>query len=930
MKARGVAIGLLLAVACLAGPAAARAQSASCLDPREALAAFERGSAIGQFEGEAQLLTCMSSLPRVDQARAFELLARSYVAQGRLDDADQAIAELMRRNADFTPAPSDPPLFVELVDRARQYFVRSVSKFAEDSREAPASVTVITSEEIQRRGYRDLEAVLHDLPGFDFARGNGNEYSTISQRGYPSSATDHMLVLLDGIEQNDLHSNIAYLSRQYPLTLIDRIEVVYGPASTMYGPNAFTGVVDIITRDPDAMVGSHGQHAAKFFGGAGAFGTTFEEATYAGRTDDGGASWSVTGRFYHSNEPDLSGQEPWKYGFPDAFDNVDYVRSLELEGKTLDKYLCATLAPGATGHVLDHPDRCAVPTPQAARVQQAVAAGLAEARDVNGDGYLEIVPTALGVQRARALDRALWNGALKGQSLSFTDSTRDWFLAAKVKFGDFTLGMQTWQAVEGTTPWYTDRSRGEGGTWIPRQAVIFARYARPITTNLALTVLLRYKNDQLDASRQPILATYASGYFGLLDLLGSTPAQAATVTLDEVSTQFRSDFAVVYERSERIRAIVGADIRDGSKQAPFFVAEDGSLPSFPAIPNPDDLKATDVGVFGQVSYDWRRRLKVIFGLRYDSNQVRENEEIAVRTDIANGGTLVPVTDFGGFVSPRAAVVSRFGNRAGPLGQVIFKGIVSRASQQPSNLQRFASEPYVRELSSPFLTREKATNVDAVMTWQYDALVFDVDAYAVKYSDVPAQVLRVDPCCTPPLTSQFQNVGATRASGLQIGLNSTFEGYGVFANYTYARAVDLDPRDAYGEPITLAPSDSIHPPVGGIARHKLNAGVTRRWRRLDGSLRVNVVGDRPAGAAGSPLNSQTIPGYTALNGTLAFRDEAHRLTIQLALDNLLNQGYADPGVRGPAVLGWAPSAPQPRFNALIQAIFDLNVAGRRSN
>src|SRR5262249_20361012 len=159
----------------------------------------------------------------------------------------------------------------------------------------------------------------------------------------------------------------------------------------------------------------------------------------------------------------------------------------------------------------------------------------------------------------------------------------------------------------------------------------------------------------------------------------------------------------------------------------------------------------------------------------------------------------------------------------PLGQVILKGIVSRASQQPSNLQRFASEPYVRELSSPFLTRETATNVDAVMTWQYDALVFDLDAYAVKYSDVPARVLRVDPCCTPALTSQFQNVGATRASGLQVGLNSDFEGYGVFANYTYARAVDLDPRDAYGEPIAFASSDSSHPPVGGIARHKLNAG-----------------------------------------------------------------------------------------------------------
>ena len=56
--------------------------------------------------------------------------------------------------------------------------------------------------------------------------------------------------MIDGVEENDVWLNWAYLSRQYPISNIKAIEVVYGPTGTMYGPRAFVGAINIITFPP--------------------------------------------------------------------------------------------------------------------------------------------------------------------------------------------------------------------------------------------------------------------------------------------------------------------------------------------------------------------------------------------------------------------------------------------------------------------------------------------------------------------------------------------------------------------------------------------------------------------------------------------------------------------------------------------------------
>ena len=88
-------------------------------------------------------------------------------------------------------------LLAEVRSETATVEVSSVSKTRESLREAPATAIVVTAEEIERRGYHDLEALLDDLPGFDVSRTNGWTYSNVYLRGYRSDETNRMLVLID-------------------------------------------------------------------------------------------------------------------------------------------------------------------------------------------------------------------------------------------------------------------------------------------------------------------------------------------------------------------------------------------------------------------------------------------------------------------------------------------------------------------------------------------------------------------------------------------------------------------------------------------------------------------------------------------------------------------------------------------------------------
>jgi outer membrane receptor for ferrienterochelin and colicins len=127
--------------------------------------------------------------------------------------------------------------------------VNAASKFDQKVTEAPSYVTVITAEEIQKYGYRTLADILESVPGFYVT--NDRNYSYVGVRGFGrSDYNDRVLLLIDGHRLNDPVYGEALIGTEFPLDidLIQRVEIVRGPGSALYGTNAFFAVINVITR----------------------------------------------------------------------------------------------------------------------------------------------------------------------------------------------------------------------------------------------------------------------------------------------------------------------------------------------------------------------------------------------------------------------------------------------------------------------------------------------------------------------------------------------------------------------------------------------------------------------------------------------------------------------------------------------------------
>lgn len=129
--------------------------------------------------------------------------------------------------------------------------VVTASGFSQEIKEAPATINVITKKELERKPYRDVAEAISDIPGVDLyaSKGKSGAYN-ITMRGI----TGYTLVLVDGRRQGisgDIGPNgfgevmNAFLP---PISSIERIEVIKGPMSTLYGSEALGGVVNIITK----------------------------------------------------------------------------------------------------------------------------------------------------------------------------------------------------------------------------------------------------------------------------------------------------------------------------------------------------------------------------------------------------------------------------------------------------------------------------------------------------------------------------------------------------------------------------------------------------------------------------------------------------------------------------------------------------------
>lgn len=135
--------------------------------------------------------------------------------------------------------------------------ITSVSRQPERILDAPAAITVITSEDIRRSGATSIPEALRLADNLSVAQKNAHDWA-ISARGFNTELGNKLLVMIDGRTiYSPLYSGVLWDRQDYLLADIDRIEVISGPGSTLWGANAVNGVINIITKKSSETQGTY-------------------------------------------------------------------------------------------------------------------------------------------------------------------------------------------------------------------------------------------------------------------------------------------------------------------------------------------------------------------------------------------------------------------------------------------------------------------------------------------------------------------------------------------------------------------------------------------------------------------------------------------------------------------------------------------------
>ena len=200
---------------------------------------------------------------------ALRLIALCYLARFDMENTEQYASLMLQENPYYSPSPGDPATFADMVNRIKAGMTATIttaSSQAESLAEVPVPTTLITAEMIHDSGARNLQEVLATyVPGMNII--DCNDDINIAMRGIYSNMQEKILIMLNGHRLNSYATNTAAPDFSISLEKVKQIEVLRGPASSLYGDVALTGVVNIITKqgaDVDGLqmkmgVGNYGQ-----------------------------------------------------------------------------------------------------------------------------------------------------------------------------------------------------------------------------------------------------------------------------------------------------------------------------------------------------------------------------------------------------------------------------------------------------------------------------------------------------------------------------------------------------------------------------------------------------------------------------------------------------------------------------------------------
>jgi len=838
---------------------------------------------IGNFDEVLSLLTpCINDgFNDIQKVQAYRIISKTYIALDNDSSAINAAAKILEIKPDFqTDNLTDPSKFIEIIEKLKtfgnQLLVTSVSKKAENILEAPATVVSISKKEFNQKGYLDFEHMICDLSGFDISRSNGNLYSHIYQRGYRSINTNRTLFLIDGIEDNDLWSSNVYLSRQFALSNLKTVEVVYGPASTMYGSNAFLGVINIITKEPTDLIKADKNYGISAIAGYGSYNTKFVDATFAAQNKNKQIALSVTARAFFSDEQSYKNLEGYSFAPRLYNDSIDSIYHVSLDIKDSAK----------------------------------AAKFIAKYGQVN-DFYTfagnKVILTEAGIKKALELDNSIY------ESIDPSDYADNKSIYVKLKLYDLTLGWMAWETHEGAGIQYNDietMTANQGSTWAPVHNTMYAKYEKKLTDRLQISNFIQFKlHDFATDNRLVRFKEYrysSKRKYNLDSLMSNKMPRLDTTYFFQKSNQLRNEFKIIYTPFNKLDILAGFEARYSVLQGDYTYNTTGNTEetgtSLSITPGGNHYFVRDLGIYTQATYKLLKTLKLTAGIRYDNNLIRNN-----------GG-------YGNVLNPRFAIVFY-------PQQFIFKIIYAEAFKDATNREKFSTVIGKRELINPSLVPEKVKNIEASVghTFFDNNLNINIVGYFSRYSNI-IQEVSVDTVLNGKeiTTNQNQGVGKQEVYGIQSFLDYKFNNFSLYLNTTYTLPWVIDPVNSYNEPIKDENDSIIHQlRISDIATNQANFGINYNFNNfLNLNMRLNYVGEKLVGKNTTvPTNLYKFEPYILLNGTLTYTNSTTGISIQLLANNILNQLYYSPGLDSANGI-LAGRLPQNRRNFQLKLFFEF--------